>query len=839
MDDPSGKRRARRGGAAAVRAACASPRALLVAAVTLSVLLLASFSFRRSVLPAGPSSAAAREALAGGVAPAEAARLAGERGAGRETFPAFEPFTSLVAAHSASLASPKRLRVCFATLALVGPIKNGGIATAVSALALALVEDGHRVTVLYLHGKGVQDKTFAHWERHYRGRGVELVALPEAKMTLSPSAPSKYVGISYRAFLWLRDRQDELDVVHFHEWHGAGYYSALAKHQGLAFARTQLWTTVHCPSLFYLKGSSGALTSPNNFASDFLERQQVLYSDVVVSPSAYMLRWVQSRGWRLPPHVFVEQNLVSERVMELARKAGRQDGAGDRRHARVEELVFFARIEVLKGVHEFCAALDLLAADVRAGRLRSFAVTFLGNGNLPGQSADEFVEKRRKEGEWPFGVKVITTYQQAEAVSYLTASPTRAVILASLAENSPYSVLECLTIGVPFIASDVGGTAELVAPEDRAEVMFEPRPAAIAARVRAAVADGLVMARGTSGATRTRREWVQFHRAVVERLVFAPGGAAGAGALLRARGNATRAPDGAWEPAVPYGGGQGDAFELGPDAGEAGEVEPLVTVCLITHERGDLVFKTVGALLDQDYANLELVVVDDGSVSEEALRTLRLLEEHFGGGGAAADGDGAPPFRLVRQANLYPGAARNNCVRQARGEYAIFVDDDDIPRRQMVSTMVRVAQRTGADVTTTMCDFFHGDGVPDMLRRPDMRWLPLGPAADLGMWKNVFGAYAALVRRSTFFEIGGFTEDRGTTYEDYEFLATAVLKGFRLELVPHPLLWYRQNPKSHLLKDTSRYLNRLRAARPYLASAPAALRNALHFGIDSGRSSMS
>jgi glycogen synthase len=41
----------------------------------------------------------------------------------------------------------------------VGPIKNGGIATADTALAEALTADGHQVTVLYMHGAGVQIKT--------------------------------------------------------------------------------------------------------------------------------------------------------------------------------------------------------------------------------------------------------------------------------------------------------------------------------------------------------------------------------------------------------------------------------------------------------------------------------------------------------------------------------------------------------------------------------------------------------------------------------------------------------------------------------------------------------
>jgi hypothetical protein len=48
------------------------------------------------------------------------------------------------------------------------------------------------------------------------------------------------------------------------------------------------------------------------------------------------------------------------------------------------------------------------------------------------------------------------------------------VVMPSLQENSPNTVYECLEHGIPFIASNVGGVPELIAPEDHARVLFEP-----------------------------------------------------------------------------------------------------------------------------------------------------------------------------------------------------------------------------------------------------------------------------------------------------------------------------------------------------------------------------
>ena len=48
--------------------------------------------------------------------------------------------------------------------------------------------------------------------------------------------------------------------------------------------------------------------------------------------------------------------------------------------------------------------------------------------------------------------------------SYLQDLPGRVAVLPSLLENSPYGVLECLALRIPFLCSDVGGVPELIHP---------------------------------------------------------------------------------------------------------------------------------------------------------------------------------------------------------------------------------------------------------------------------------------------------------------------------------------------------------------------------------------
>ena len=49
------------------------------------------------------------------------------------------------------------------------------------------------------------------------------------------------------------------------------------------------------------------------------------------------------------------------------------------------------------------------------------------------------------------------------------------------------------------------------------------------------------------------------------------------------------------------------------------------------------------------------------------------------------------------------------------------------------------------------------------------RWLPLGDAAAVGLFKNCFGDAASLVERRAFEALGGFTEDGGVGHEDWRY----------------------------------------------------------------------
>ena len=90
---------------------------------------------------------------------------------------------------------------------------------------------------------------------------------------------------------------------------------------------------------------------------------------------------------------------------------------------------------------------------------------------------------------------------------------------------------------------------------------------------------------------------------------------------------------------------------------------PAVTVVIPLYQKGGSVLAAVRSVLSQRFADLELLVVDDGSTDEGPALVAQVSD---------------PRLRLLRQPNEGPGAARNRGLAGARGALIAFLDADDV-----------------------------------------------------------------------------------------------------------------------------------------------------------------
>ena len=439
------------------------------------------------------------------------------------------------------------------------------------------------------------------------------------------------------------------------------------------------------------------------------------------------------------------------------------------------ELAFFGRLETRKGLDVFCDALDRLAARGR----RPAAVTFVGKAaTVNGRPSLDYLRMRAER--WNFPWRVQTGLDRDAAMAFLS-EPNRVAVLPSRLDNLPYTVLECLASRIPFVASNIGGIPEMIRPQDWARVLFELTADSLASRLTEVIDHGLPAVRLRFDFDDVRQTWLSWHRDIAKpRPACRP---------RRSRRSSL----------------------------------PLVSVCLTTRNRPAFLHEAVESLRAQDYPRVQVVLVDDGSDEVEALRYLDTIQADFDARG----------WVIVRQPNLYLGAARNRAIEETAGEFVLVMDDDNLAEPHEISTFVRAAGTSGADILTCFLKVFQS-ATPKPGDGPMPTWPFLGAAVAPGALRNVFGDANAFIRQSVFDRIGGFTEDVGVGCEDWEFFARAVLAGLRLEVVPEPLVRYRQSPTG-MLHTTAAQINHLRALRPYEAVMPEQLRGLLQVAARTGR----
>ena len=119
------------------------------------------------------------------------------------------------------------------------------------------------------------------------------------------------------------------------------------------------------------------------------------------------------------------------------------------------------------------------------------------------------------------------------------------------------------------------------------------------------------------------------------------------------------------------------------------ETKPLVSVIIPVYNSEKYINKCISSVLKQDYENIELICVNDGS-TDNSLKIMKDISL-------------ANPFILIDIENRGVSNARNIGIQKANGKYLMFLDSDDWLDLNAISTMVSTMMKYCAD--TVMCTY--------------------------------------------------------------------------------------------------------------------------------------
>ncbi|MBR1486105.1 MAG: glycosyltransferase family 2 protein [Synergistaceae bacterium] len=226
----------------------------------------------------------------------------------------------------------------------------------------------------------------------------------------------------------------------------------------------------------------------------------------------------------------------------------------------------------------------------------------------------------------------------------------------------------------------------------------------------------------------------------------------------------------------------------------------LVSVIVPTYNGEKFIAQTLGAIINQDYENLEIIVVDDVSTDNTVEVAKKILESS------------GRKFQLIqRSVNGHQSAARNTGLDASNGDYVIFFDHDDLAEKNFVSSLFNEIENKNADLV--FCGVKHFMKVQNQFGGNSV--LPeenfSNPEYYLKLWsedKITLCTVWNFIFRKSFLTANKlrFPEDC-FIFEDIEFILKAVVLSSRISFVKDFLYIYGFHPAQQTKTDRENRTN--------------------------------
>ena len=222
---------------------------------------------------------------------------------------------------------------------------------------------------------------------------------------------------------------------------------------------------------------------------------------------------------------------------------------------------------------------------------------------------------------------------------------------------------------------------------------------------------------------------------------------------------------------------------------------PLASVIVPVYNVRPYLDQCLASIAAQTYANIEVIVVDDGSTD---------------GGGAVCDGWAAkdPRFRVIHQQNRGLSAARNAGLDAAQGEYIQFVDSDDYVAPRFTEALLQAARETGCPCAICGYETHRASGTdgtiptaqPVVINSHDCLQRMLAVRAK-DQYRIGYTAWNRIYRRSLLFE-HGIRFPEGRVYEDVWITAPVMHHSEEVTLIPD-VLYHKNDRDGSISHDPS------------------------------------
>lgn len=144
-------------------------------------------------------------------------------------------------------------------------------------------------------------------------------------------------------------------------------------------------------------------------------------------------------------------------------------------------------------------------------------------------------------------------------------------------------------------------------------------------------------------------------------------------------------------------------------------MNPKVSIIIASYNTDKYIVECVNSASQQDYDNIEVIVVNDGSTDNTEELLSELARNNV-------------KLRVLTQKNQGQSIARNNGSAIATGEFIIFLDSDDLFDPSLVSKCISALTSTNSDIVFFNGETFYDDEddketasfSPEYIRNPNL-----------------------------------------------------------------------------------------------------------------------
>ncbi len=201
---------------------------------------------------------------------------------------------------------------------------------------------------------------------------------------------------------------------------------------------------------------------------------------------------------------------------------------------------------------------------------------------------------------------------------------------------------------------------------------------------------------------------------------------------------------------------------------------PLVSVVVPAYNYAGFLAEAVTSALRQSHTALDILIVDDGSTDNTAAVAQQLVKQDS-------------RVRYIHQANQGLSAARNTGMREARGDFLVFLDADDVLHEQKIAAhLAHFARESALDISYGSSRYFVS-GQPDKtfasLALDEQDWMPkvsgtAAAALPALVVNNIMPVCSAMLRREVVARVGDF-DTTLQSLEDWDYWLRAAAAGCR------------------------------------------------------------